>query len=164
LMREKQPNSKHCFVCGLENPRGLQLTFYQTGPAEVTADYTVKEGYQGYPGVVHGGIVASMLDEMAGRALMGVDPQQSRFFATARLDIQYRKPVPVGEPLRLVGRATKLKERSAAAHAAIYGPGGDLLAEADAILVDVPASRLEGDLVALGWRVYPDEVPEESEP
>lgn len=163
-MREKQPNSKHCFVCGLENPHGLKLTFYQIGPEEVTAEYTVMHGYQGYPGVVHGGIVASMLDEIAGRALMGVDPDQSRFLFTARLNIQYRKPVPVGEPLRLVGRATRQKERSAAAHAAIYGPDGDLLAEADAILVNVPASRLDTDLAALGWRVYPDEVPEESEP
>ncbi len=158
-MQIKQPNSLHCFVCGIENPHGLKLKFYQTKPDEVTANYTVARQYQGYPGVVHGGIVASMLDEVAGRALMGVDPDSPRFMVTARLDIQYRQPVPVDTQLNMVGRVVKRKNRSASAHAAIYLPGGKLLAEADAILVDVPPDVVSTDnLQALGWKVYPDEV------
>jgi hypothetical protein len=51
-----QPNSRHCFVCGLENQFGLKLRFYETGPGEVTAEYTVPDQFQGYPGLVHGGI------------------------------------------------------------------------------------------------------------
>lgn len=70
-MPNRQPNSRHCFVCGVENPHGLHLTFKQTAPDEVTVEYTVPEHFQGYPGVVHGGIVAAMLDEVAGRAHMG---------------------------------------------------------------------------------------------
>jgi acyl-coenzyme A thioesterase PaaI-like protein len=153
-VRSLQPNSKHCFVCGLANPLGLHLRFYDTGPGEVTAEITIPNHYQGYPGVVHGGIVAAMLDEAAGRAHMGGDPP--RFMFTARLEIQYRKNVPIGRPLRLVGLAGKTRGRTAASTSAIYDANGLLLAEADALMVDVPDDTLKGaDLEALGWKVYP---------
>ncbi len=152
-MRTPQANSQSCFVCGLSNSFGLKIRFYTTGVGEVTADYTVPEQYQGYPGVVHGGIVAAMLDEAAGRSLMGGDPP--RFLYTAKLEIRYRKNVPVGQPLRLVGKAIKNKSRSAAASSALFDQDGTLLAEAEALLVDIPGSVLAGvDLEALGWKVY----------
>ena len=151
----KQPNSKHCFVCGRENPFGLKLNFYETSPGEVVVDYTVPEQYQGYPGVVHGGVVAAMLDEVTGRVHMGGDPP--RFMYTARLNIRYRKNVPVGQPLRIFGHAGKSHERTAIATGQIYGPDGELLAEAEALLVNVPDEIQTGvDLQALGWKVYPD--------
>ena len=126
-----------------------------SGSGEVVADYTVPERYQGYPGVAHGGIVAAMLDEVAGRVHMGGDPP--RFMYTARLDIRYRKNVPVGQPLRLVGRAGKDRGRTAEANSAIYDSNGALLAEASALLVDVPEDVLEtANLEALGWKVYPE--------
>jgi acyl-coenzyme A thioesterase PaaI-like protein len=154
-LRSPQPNSQHCFVCGLANPFGLHLRFYDTGSGEVTAEVTIPEQYQGYPGVVHGGIVAAMLDEAAGRSHMGGDPP--RFMFTARLEVRYRKNVPVGQPLRLVGVAGKSKSRMAAATSAIYNADGLLLAEADALLIDVPEETLQGaDLETLGWKVYPE--------
>ncbi len=74
---------------------------------------------------------------------------------TARLEIRYRKNVPVGQPLRIIGRTVKSKSRTATATGAIYGPDGELLAEADALLVDVPADyRESADPEALGWKVY----------
>ena len=155
-MLSPQPNSRHCFVCGVANPIGLKLRFVKTAPGEVTADYTAPEHFQGYPGVVHGGIVTAMLDEIAGRAQMVGEPP--RFMYTARLEIRFRKNVPVGEPLRLVGRAGKNRSRTAAATSQIFGQDGSLLAEAEALLVDVPAGALgEADLKALGWKVYSDE-------
>jgi acyl-coenzyme A thioesterase PaaI-like protein len=151
----KQPNSKHCFVCGRENPYGLKLKFYETSPGEVEVKYTVPEHYQGYPGVVHGGVVAAMLDEVTGRVHMGMDPP--RFMFTARLDVRYRKNVPVGKPLRIIGHAGKSRERTAIATAQIFGPDGDLLAEAEAVLVNVPNEiKDQVDLDELGWKVYPD--------
>lgn len=157
-MSTRQPNSRHCFVCGLENPCGLHLKFYATAPGEVTVEHIVPEGYQGYPGVVHGGIVAAMLDEASGRVFMGDDPAHPRFFYTARLDIRYRKNVPVGQPLRIVGRAGKDKGRMVTATAAIYGPENDLLAEADALLVSISDETFASvDLDALGWKVYPED-------
>ena len=76
---------------------------------------------------------------------------------TARLEVRYRKNVPVGEPLRLVGQALRRKGRSASAKGQLFSQDGALLAEADAILVELPQDALEAvDLTALGWKVYPD--------
>lgn len=151
----KQPNSRHCFVCGLENPYGLKLNFYETAPGEVEVEYTVPEQFQGYPGVVHGGIVAAMLDEVTGRVHMGAGAP--RFMFTARLNVHYRKNVPINQPLRIVGHAGKSKERTAIATGQIFGPDGDLLAEAEALLINVPEGITnQVDLDTLGWRVYPD--------
>lgn len=157
-MADLQPNSRHCFVCGLHNPFGLHLRFYTTAPGEVTVEYTVPEQYQGYPGVVHGGIVAAMLDEATGRVFMG-DPAAPRFMYTARLDIRYRKNVPVGKPLRVVARAGRNRSRTATATGAIYDADGEILAEAEALLVDVPAGVVDTvDLEAIGWQVYGSDV------
>jgi hypothetical protein len=77
---------------------------------------------------------------------------------TARLEIRYRKNVPTGQPLRLVGKAGPSRRRTAVGSAEIFGPGGELLAEAEALLVDVPAEVVDQtDLQALGWRVYEEE-------
>ncbi len=151
----KQANSKYCFVCGRENSHGLKLEFFETAPGEVEVNTTIPEQFQGYPGVVHGGIVAAMLDEVTGRTQMGGDPP--RFMFTARLDVRYRKNVPVGKPLRIVGRAGKKRERTATAIGQIFGPDGEILAEAEAVLVNVPDEIVKDvDLEALGWKVHSD--------
>lgn len=155
-MKSQQPNSRLCFVCGVENPIGLALKFYQTGPGEVTAECVLGDEYQGYPGIVHGGIVAAMLDEITARTLMGGEP--TRFMYTAKMEVRYRNHVPIGEKLRLVGKALKANKRATAATGAIYGPDGKLLAEAEALLVDVPDEVIQSvDMEALGWKVYADE-------
>ena len=155
-MKSLQPNSQHCFVCGVKNPFGLHLRFYDTAPGEVTVECTIPEQYQGYLGIVHGGVVAAMLDEAAGRAHMGGDPP--RFMFTARLAIRYRKNVPVGQPLRLVGRAVTSKRLVATAASAIYDQEGNLLAEAEVLLINVPEETVQStSLEALGWRIYSDE-------
>jgi len=154
-----QPGSRFCFVCGVENPIGLHLRFYETSPGEVTANYTAPEHYQGYPGVLHGGIVAAILDETSGRALMG-DPAAPRFMFTGKLEVRYRKNVPVGKPLKVIGRAGKARSKVAVGWAGIYDERGILLAEANTLLIDVPQSVLDSaDLEKLGWKVYPEPYP-----
>ncbi len=153
-MMEKQANSRLCFVCGLENPVGLHLNFYKTGPGEVTVNFTPSEHYQGYPGVLHGGIVASILDEAAGRAHMGIFPP--RFMFTAKLEVKYRKNIPIGKPLKIVGKAGKDRGRMAEGWSGIYNQEGELLAEANALLVDVPNPPDPSELEESGWKVYPD--------
>jgi len=129
-------------------------------PGEVICHYTVPEKFQGYPGVVQGGIVATMLDEITLRAHM--PPDAPRFMFTARLDVRYRKPVPIGQPLRIVGQAVKDHNRAATSKGFIYGPDGTLLAEAEALLIDVPEGMRDAiDLDKLGWKVYGD-GPEET--
>ncbi|MEW5827913.1 MAG: PaaI family thioesterase [Chloroflexota bacterium] len=153
---EKQPNSRLCFVCGVENPVGLHLKIYLTGPGEIETSYTAPEHFQGYPGVLHGGIVAALLDEISGRALMG-DPSAPRFMFTGKLEVRYRKNVPVGVPLRIVGKALKSRSKMGEGWAGIYDPDGTLLAEATALHIDVPRDTFDmSRLEELGWKVYPD--------
>lgn len=154
----KQPNSRMCFVCGLENPNGLHLHIYETEPGIVEATYVAPEHFQGFPGVLHGGVVASLLDEISSRAHMGSDPQKPRFMFTAKLDVKYRKNAPVGKWLKLIGKAGKAKSRSAEAWGGVYdAETGDLLAEANALLINVPPDQFDlSRLNELGWQVYPE--------
>jgi acyl-coenzyme A thioesterase PaaI-like protein len=154
---KKQPNSRHCFVCGLENPVGLQLKIYQIEPGVIETSYTAPDHFQGYPGILHGGIVATILDEISGRAQMGEDPSAPRFMFTARLEVKYRKNVPIGRPLKIIGRAGKARGKLAEGWAGIYDEDDTLLAEAHTLLANVPQEMLDAaDLEALGWKVYAD--------
>jgi acyl-coenzyme A thioesterase PaaI-like protein len=154
--RLPQPNSRMCFICGLENPVGLKLRIYQTEPGVIETTYTAPEHFQGYPGVLHGGIVATILDEISGRAHMG-DPSTPRFMFTGKLEVKYRKNVPIGKPLKIIGKAGKTKGKMAEGWAGIYDESGELLAEANTLLINVPQETLETtNLEALGWRIYPD--------
>jgi uncharacterized protein (TIGR00369 family) len=156
MTTKKQPNSRMCFICGLENPVGLKLKIYEVEPGVIETTYTAPEHFQGYPGILHGGIVAALLDEISGRSQMG-DPSQERFMFTAKLEVKYRKSVPIGIPLRIVGKAGKTKGRMAEGWAGIYDEAGTLLAEGNTLLIDVPAEMLNDvDYEALGWKVYPD--------
>ena len=153
---EKQPNSRHCFVCGLENPIGLKLHIYQTEPGVIETTYTAPDHFQGYPGVLHGGIVAAILDEISGRAHMG-NPSEPRFMFTGKIEVKYRKNVPVGKPLKIIGKAGKVRSKMAEGWAGIYDEEGMLLAEANTLLIDVPEGTLDMSLLdELGWKVYPD--------
>lgn len=151
-MHIKQPNSDYCFVCGRKNPRGLYVTFYDNGRNEVQATHTISEDYQGYPGVVHGGIVAALLDEVVARVSMIGDPHH--FMMSVKLEVKYRHPVPTETELTAVGRIVKLRGRLGKAVGEIRLPDGTVAAEAEMTLADVPAELLaDANLEALGWRV-----------
>lgn len=150
----KQPNSDHCFVCGRKNPSGLYMQFYDNGNDEVYSDYTVASRYQSYPGIVHGGVIAAMLDEVVGRVAMIED--HHHFMMSVRLEVKYRHPVPTETPLKILGRIVRLHGRLGKAVGEIYLPDRKLAAEAAMTLADVPAELLHGqDFEALGWRVDP---------
>jgi uncharacterized protein (TIGR00369 family) len=144
-----------CFVCGLENPAGLHLRFFDDGQDEVTCDFVVTPKHQSYPGRVHGGVIAAILDEAGGRTAAIGD--HNRFFVTASLEVRYRQPVPLGTPLRAVGKLRKRVGRRAQAHSEIRSPEGEVLAEADLLLIDMPAGSFDASQAdQLGWRVYED--------
>ena len=147
-----------CFICGMENPIGLHLHIYETGPGIIETTYTAPEHFQGYPGVLHGGIVSAILDEVSGRAHMGADPQTPRFMVTAKLEIKYRRNVPIGHRLRIMGRAGRSRGKAAEAWAGIYDAETDeLLAEGNALLINVPEDQFNlSRLGELGWHVYPE--------
>ena len=136
----KQPNSEMCFVCGRGNPVGLYMQFYDDGELEVVSDYTVPAHYQGYPGIVHGGVVAAMLDEVVARVSMIGD--HHHFMMSVKLQILYRQPVPTEVPLRVVGRILRLRGRLGKAEGRIILPDGTIAAESQMSLADVPRELL----------------------
>src|SRR5688572_25071523 len=142
----------------MENPKGLYLHIYETAPGEVESTYTAPDHFQGYPGVVHDGIVGAIIDEFSGRALMGSDSLNPRFLFTAKMEAKYRKNVPIGKPLKLIGKAGKSRAKSAEAWAGIYdAETNELLAEGNTLLMDVPAVQFDRSrLNELGWKIYPE--------
>jgi uncharacterized protein (TIGR00369 family) len=152
IVLNKQPNSDHCFICGRKNQHGLYMIFYDNGENEVISEYTVSEDYQSYPGIVHGGIVAAMLDEVVGRVSMIDD--HHHFMMSVKLEVKYRHPVPTNTPLQIIGRIVKLRGRLGQAVGEILLPDGTIAAESAMTLADVPAEMLVGvNLDALGWRI-----------
>jgi acyl-coenzyme A thioesterase PaaI-like protein len=152
---DKQPNSRMCFVCGLENATGLHAKFYSEGPGKVRVDWTAPECYQGYPGHLHGGIAAALLDEAAGRTVLG--DTALRFFVTMKMELRYRKPVPIGVPLIIRGELIRDRGRYVETRGAIYLPDGTAAVEAEVLVAEAPLRIAEGtDLDRIGWRVYPD--------
>jgi acyl-coenzyme A thioesterase PaaI-like protein len=158
MARTKQPNSKMCFICGLQNPVGLHLHIYETDPGTVEARYIAPEHFQGYPGVLHGGIVGAIIDELSGRAHMGADPFAPRFMFTAKLEVKYRQNVPIGRQLKIVGKAGKTRGKTAEAWAGIYlAETNELLAEGNTLLIKVPEDQFNlARLGELGWEIYPE--------
>jgi acyl-coenzyme A thioesterase PaaI-like protein len=130
-----QPTSRMCFICGRDNPVGLHLQFYEDPVArQVIVPVVIPECYQSYPGIVHGGILATILDETAGRAvMMGFD--EAPFWVTGKLEIRYRKPTPTETPLTIVGWVVKQRRRLAEVAGEVRLADGTVTAEASAIVV-----------------------------
>jgi uncharacterized protein (TIGR00369 family) len=151
----KQPNSRMCFICGRQNPIGLHLDFYEdpeTG--QVRAEFTVPDEFQGYPGVVHGGIVAAVLDEIAGRAVM-LGGSDENLMATVRLTVRYRRPTPIDTPLTGVGWVERAGTVGARVAGEIRLPDGTVTAESEAVLANVPEEfRARWAEEQQFWKVY----------
>src|SRR5882672_6573930 len=97
-----------CFACGQRNPYGLQMTFRLEGET-IVSDFTPKAEHQGFPGVIHGGIVAAVLDEALNRtSMIAHNPGWSM---TGRLEVRYRRYVPYGPLLRVRASLTQQRRR-----------------------------------------------------
>ena len=93
-----------CFACGRSNPIGLKLIFHFDGDEYVTT-FEVRRVYQGWVGIAHGGLVATVLDETMTRMLWEKDIDS----VTARLNVRYHHPVRVGDLLQVRGRITRMR-------------------------------------------------------
>lgn len=95
-----------CFACGRQNPRGLHLEFQVEGEEYVTR-FIPQDWHQGYPGIMHGGLISTLLDEVMGRYLW----QQGINAPTVELTVRFRRPVPIQEPVEVRGRVVEQKGR-----------------------------------------------------
>jgi uncharacterized protein (TIGR00369 family) len=106
---KKQPNSKKCLVCGVKNRFGLNAEFYEMENKELIALFTPNEEHQSYPNRLHGGIASAILDETIGRAIM-IDHEDA-WGVTVELSVRFKKPIPLNEKLKVMGRITSDKTR-----------------------------------------------------
>jgi acyl-coenzyme A thioesterase PaaI-like protein len=162
--RNQQPSARWCFVCGVENPCGLKIRFFNDGFHRALARVTLGEEYQGYPGVAHGGILTTILDEIMGRAILseGNEPRavtDERFMFTAKMETRFRQPVPLVQEFIARGRIEKDRGRVADASGEIVLANGTVAVEASATLVDIPPDQIAQMLAqtqTIGWRIYPE--------
>ena len=155
MAKRKQPNSQMCFICGMQNPVGLKLFFYEQDDGSITADFTARDEHQGYPGVLHGGIACALLDEIIGRVSLRAGREQ--WMMTAKLELRYLKVVPTGRPLTIVGRVEKSSRRGMTGRGEIRLPDGTVAVEATGLYVALPPAQREAvqDLLAQ-WQVVTD--------
>jgi acyl-coenzyme A thioesterase PaaI-like protein len=142
-MPNRQPTSRSCFVCGRENPVGLKVKWDQHPEAgELRGTVVIPEHFNGYPGVTHGGIVAAILDETAGRTIL-MDGGFEDLMVTAKLEVVYRRPTPTGVALEAVGRLLRRLEARAEAEAELRLPDGTVTARGTVLLARPPAEITE---------------------
>jgi uncharacterized protein (TIGR00369 family) len=107
-------------------------------PDRAWSDLTLDASLQGWEGIAHGGILATLLDE----AMAWATATREMFGFTARMTIEYRKPVPVGVPIRVEGRIVEAKRRVIRTEASILDPAtGEELAHAEGVYVAAPEDR-----------------------
>ena len=138
----QQPTSRTCFVCGRDNNYGLKMVWYNNPQSnQVEATVTIPEHFNGYPGIAHGGIVAAILDETAGRAVM-LDGNFDNLFVTLRLNVAYRRPTPTNTPLKVIGWLDHKGNRGMKVAAKLLLPDGTVTTECKAVVVR-PTDEIE---------------------
>ena len=125
-------DNRCCFVCGPENPEGMKLQFYiLDGGKKVAATYVPPEKYQGWKGVVHGGIIATLLDEVMAKAA-----QRSGYHVvTGELHTRFKSPANVLEPIQLSAELESVKKKIVYVKATACREDGTVVAEAKAKMV-----------------------------
>jgi acyl-coenzyme A thioesterase PaaI-like protein len=141
---KKQRISYHCFVCGIENICGMKARFYELENGEMLGYFNPRYEHQSYPGRIHGGISAAILDETIGRAVNITEPDA--FGVTVNLELRYRKPVPIGTPLRVIGRIDKNNHRLFEGSGEILLPNGDIAVEAIGKYMKLSPKQIAGDV------------------
>jgi uncharacterized protein (TIGR00369 family) len=137
----KQPNSRMCLVCGLKNPFGLHTSFFELDSGELLAVFKPREEHQSYPGRLHGGIISTILDETIGRAIM-IQSDDEVWGVTVDLQIRFKKPVPLDEELRVVGRITKDSSRFFEGTGELLLQDGTVAAEGHGKYLKIPLEKI----------------------
>jgi len=125
-----------CFACGRANPIGLHLDF-DVARRRAEARFVPRREHTGYDGLVHGGIVAALLDETMGWAIF----HEGTWGVTTRINVAFRQPIEIGQELLVTGAVTKESRRAIETHGEIRGAPGALLAEADATFLVMSDER-----------------------
>src|SRR5262245_53561170 len=127
--------ARQCFACGDDNRIGLHMDDIRREGEEVHATLRPRPEYQSYPGLLHGGISATALDEVMGYAAILI---AGMWAATATMQVRYRAQVPLDAPLRLVAGLGEGRGERLRAWARLLLPDGGVAVEATGVLVRLP--------------------------
>jgi len=153
----KQPNSKRCFVCGLENGYGLNSRFYELENGEIMARFSPSDEHQGYPGRLHGGLAATILDETIARAMMSHE-ESAVWGVTVEFSMKLRKPVPLDREVIVIARITEENRRTFHGTGEIVLGDGSVAVEGSGRYVKMPLPKITNfDFDGEGWHVAEQE-------
>lgn len=130
-----------CLVCGLKNEFGLYTSFYELENDELLAVFKPREVHQSYPGRLHGGIISTILDETIGRAIM-MRHEHAFWGVTMEITVRFKKPVPLDDKLRVIGRITKDTRRIFEGTGEVLLPDGTVAAEAQGKYMKLPLEKI----------------------
>jgi acyl-coenzyme A thioesterase PaaI-like protein len=148
----QQEKSKMCLVCGLKNPFGLKASFYELENDELLAIFQPSEEHQSYPGRLHGGIATAILDETIGRAILMRD--RNLWGVTINFSTRYRKPVPIDEEIRVIGRIDNLANRYFEGSGEVLLKDGTVAVEGKGKYIKLPLDDIaDFDFEEQEWRV-----------
>jgi uncharacterized protein (TIGR00369 family) len=121
----KFETNQNCFVCGVNNPNGLRLSFEVDKERQtLKTTFIASPTFQGWDGIVHGGIISTLLDEAMAKLVYELGYQA----VTASLEIKFKKPAPILEPLLVYGEITEVSKRLIRAKARVAKEDGTILA------------------------------------
>jgi uncharacterized protein (TIGR00369 family) len=141
---------QYCFACGHENPFGLRMQFRRDGEQGVISEYTPRREHQGFPGVMHGGVLVALLDEAMAWAMFA---EHRALGVTAKMETRYRRSASPDGPLTVRAAVTRVRGRRIEVESSIEDAEGNRLVEASALFLRVPTDEEERLLGALGWDV-----------
>lgn len=120
------PYTHHCFVCGADNPHGLQLRFrFERG--EIRTEFRPRECHAGYTGIVHGGIIAAALDESM---FWAAAYETRQFYVSVEINVRWLRKVAVGGVYSLTARSVRLQRKVMLAEAELRAQSGRVCATA----------------------------------
>ncbi len=108
-----------CFACGKDNPQGLRIRFHRTGNGDMAAVWTPETVWEGFNGIIHGGVISTVLDEAMSKAMAAAGVEA----LTAELRVRFRRHVVAGQAMRLRGWIISQNRRLARAEATLTGDG-----------------------------------------
>lgn len=134
-----------CFACGSHNPDGLRIRFEYPAKGQCRAVFTPPRKFQGWHGILHGGIISTLLDEAFAHAAGGADRGIGGYGAvTAEITVRFKKPVPIGEPAFLEGRVLAVKGRVIECASTMRDAAGQELASATGKLITLKKKHSKG--------------------
>jgi uncharacterized protein (TIGR00369 family) len=140
-----------CFACGSLNVHGMQLDLH-AGNDRCWTELVLEPRFQGWEGIAHGGIVCTILDEVMAWALVGHDV----WGVTARMNVEFKRPVPIGRRIRGEGRVLEARRRVIYAMGTLVDAGdGTELARAEGTFVGASAAKKEELKARYGFRLEP---------